>query len=1027
MEFAVLGPVTVTHEGTPIPLRLKELHLVACLLVDPGAEVSQSRLLDELWGETGPARLNSLRVHISRLRSALRSADGAPSRLATTPRGYALALAPGELDLARVHAGLALARERRARDPVGAHEILRGALAEWRGEPFGGLDSPSVQAQRDLCDVLRQEIVTEFADLASRHHPCPDLEVLSRLHAESPTNETVACALARGQARRGDSVAALASIRDFRRRMVRDWGLDVGPDVAGLERAILAGDRATQPAPHRATTVALAPQATPVRGFPAERERLIRDVLAIVASRPGARVGVSGGRGMGRTHLVRAICDCLDGARLVTGSPDRPYAAVRDLLSASGIPTDEVDSVLAESHSGLAGESPVATRLREVLDGIPLLVIDDADLVDADSAALLREVLGDAPVPVVATALTPAGFGVLAGDSPDRADDLVVVTLSPLTLAGVRLLLSSAGLDETMVDRWAERVAASSAGQPFIAAALARQVARRRRDSALPSSLGRFAADLRTSLDGPDRRVLDFAVLDHPRLDLAILGGATCLGADRVVEAVERLLALGLLTLEPRSGHAEVHSGWLPALTAALGPIERQALHARLAEATSEREGVHPSDVVRHLRAAGPQASSSQLARWLMEDARAALAAYGVLSAIAAFTEAVQAADAADDQTLATQARLGLVEALHHAGRAGEAQLVVREAVRGARRGNDPDAFGRAVVYAATPLVPDDELRGEVSRDCDEAAEWLADVGGDPSLRAQVLEAAIRSRVLDLGAAGRVLAYADDLRRHGASVPPTHPDQGIVALGLRYAAFVAGVPARERLAYAEAAVRRTRGTYGSGRHLAAVRVRAVDQMFLDPGGAGPAIEGYARTARDCGAAHHVWLAGRMAASAALADGDWERYGAERDRVREEESGIDPGLVRMGETVQQCVALMHRRDWSTLLAALDAEVSVSEAFAPLVDATRCFAADRLGRPLPDSVVRDVGARLSTHGTHLAGHALLAGLRAASPRVVRRSRERLARHTDEWVVIEGGLGVLGPVSAFLSPDRTELRTR
>ena len=102
--------------------------------------------------------------------------------------------------------------------------------------------------------------------------------------------------------------------------------------------------------------------------------------------------------------------------------------------------------------------------------------------------------------------------------------------------------------------------------------------------------LGRFAADLRTSLDGPDRRVLDFAVLDHPRLDLAILGGATCLGADRVGRRSSVFSPSACSPsnpLRPRRGPL----GWLPALTAALGPIERQALHARLAEATSEREG----------------------------------------------------------------------------------------------------------------------------------------------------------------------------------------------------------------------------------------------------------------------------------------------------------------------------------------------------------------------------------------------------------------------------------------------------
>ncbi len=1027
MEFAVLGPVTVTHEGAPIPLRLKELHLVACLLAEPGAEVSQGRLLDELWGDTGPARLNSLRVHVSRLRSALRSVDGGPSRLATTPRGYALALAPAELDLARVHTALGLARERRARDPLGAHDLLESALAEWRGEPFAGIDSPVVQTVRDQCDVLRQQVVTEFADLDSRH-PRPDLEVLSRLEAELPTNEPVACALARAQSRQGDSVAALATLRRFRRRMVRDWGLDVGPDVAALERAILAGDPEIQPASTQTPTPAdPGPDPAPVLRLPAEREGLIHEILDLVATETGARVGITGARGMGRTDLAGAIRASVPGSRLVTGVPDRPYAVVRDLLGASGTAATDVDALLADTRTGVTGETAVAARLREVLDGIPLLVLDDADLVDADSAALLREVLDRATVPVVATALTPAGFGALTADTPDRADDLVLFALAPLTLSGIRVLLASAGLDEDLVGRWAERVAASSAGQPFIAAALARRVVRHRDAPQLPASLGRFAEDLRGRLDGSDRRILDLAVLDHPRLDLAVLQAASGLGADRVIEAVERLLALGLLTLEPVSGHAEVHAGWLPALAAAIGPVQRQVLHATLAVATSSRPGVHPSDVVRHLRAAGPQAPPGTLARWLMEDARAALAAYGVLSAIATFTEAVRAADVADEVSLATEARLGLVEALHHAGRADEAQNVVREAVRGARRGNDPVAFGRAVVYAATPLVPDDDLRGEVSRECDEAAEWLDDAGVDRSLLAEVREAAIRSHVLDIAAGDRVLAVAAELRRHGDTLPPRHPDQGIVALGLRYAAFVAGVPARERLTYAEAAVRRTRGAYGSGRHLAAVRVRAADQMSLDPVQAGPAIEAYARTARDCGAAHHVWLAGRMAAAAALAVGDWDGYARERDRVRDEETGIDPGLVEMGETVQQCVALMCREDWGTLLAAVEEVVAVSEAFAPLVEATRCFAADRIGAPLPDDVVRDIGARLGRHGTHLAGHALLAGLRGVDPRLVRRSRERLARHTDEWVVIEGGLGVLGPVRGFLISERARLSAR
>ena len=312
-------------------------------------------------GATGPARLNSLRVHISRLRSALRSADGAPP-------GWRRRRAAMPSPSRRVNSTSPActrprpARERRARDPVGAHEILRVPSPS-------GAGSPSAASIPRAC---RRSAISATSCAGDRHRvrrprqppsSVPRPRVLSRLHAESPTNETVACALARGRARRGT-----ASPRSRRSAISGAVWCVTGawtsaPMSLGWNVPSIAGDRATQPAPHRPR-----PSPSPRRPLPfeasAERERLIRDVLAIVASRPGARGRCQwrprhGPHSPGARHF-RLSRRCAP----VTGSPDRPYTAVRDLLSASASRPMRWIPFSRNRTPGLARESPVATRLR---------------------------------------------------------------------------------------------------------------------------------------------------------------------------------------------------------------------------------------------------------------------------------------------------------------------------------------------------------------------------------------------------------------------------------------------------------------------------------------------------------------------------------------------------------------------------------------------------------------------------------------------------------------------------------------
>src|SRR3954471_13987120 len=120
MDFALLGPLRVTGPGGPVDVNAaKQRALLAMLLLNHrDAAVSRTRLIDALWGEHPPATATkALQVYISQLRRAL---GGGP--FVTRPLGYALVVAPDELDLARFEA---LVAEAAGAAPERAAALLR--------------------------------------------------------------------------------------------------------------------------------------------------------------------------------------------------------------------------------------------------------------------------------------------------------------------------------------------------------------------------------------------------------------------------------------------------------------------------------------------------------------------------------------------------------------------------------------------------------------------------------------------------------------------------------------------------------------------------------------------------------------------------------------------------------------------------------------------------------------------------------------------------------------------------------------
>ena len=237
----MLGPLEARRDGAPIPLGgPKQRALLALLLLDANKPVSRDRLIEGIWGSSPPASAAaSLDSYVSRLRRLL--GDG---RLERRAPGYVLRVEPGELDLDRFETLVAAARtepsaERRARLLDDALGLWRGvALADLLYEPFANGESERLEDRR--LAALEQRIDAQLecglaAELAA------ELEQLVR---EQPFRETPVCQLALALYRAGRQAEALAAIRDARRRLADELGLEPSPQLRELEQRILRQDPA---------------------------------------------------------------------------------------------------------------------------------------------------------------------------------------------------------------------------------------------------------------------------------------------------------------------------------------------------------------------------------------------------------------------------------------------------------------------------------------------------------------------------------------------------------------------------------------------------------------------------------------------------------------------------------------------------------------------------------------------------------------------------------------------------------------
>ena len=254
VRVAVLGPVRAWRGETELELGAPQRRAVLGLLAARANQaVSRDELIDGIWGDELPARsVNALHVHVSRLRAALepgRTHRASGQVLLASGRGYLLRLAPGQLDAELFAGRLAAAREsRRGGDPAGAAAAFESALRLWQGVALDGIPGPWAEIVRAGLGEQRltatEEHVQLLLELGRPAEAVGQLTELVRLH---PLRERFSGQLMLALYRCGRQAEALTAFADARRVLVRELGIEPGPELRGLHARILAADPGLDP------------------------------------------------------------------------------------------------------------------------------------------------------------------------------------------------------------------------------------------------------------------------------------------------------------------------------------------------------------------------------------------------------------------------------------------------------------------------------------------------------------------------------------------------------------------------------------------------------------------------------------------------------------------------------------------------------------------------------------------------------------------------------------------------------------
>ena len=487
-RFLLLGPLEASIDGQPVELPGgKPSALLARLLLDSGRVVAVETLVDSLWGERPPPSAQKvLQVYVSQLRKAV----GA-ERIETRAPGYRLCAGREEHDLGRFESLVESARDEP--DPSRRAKLLREALELWRGDPLvefrnEPFAAPAARRLDELRLAALEQLMDTQLELGEHARLVPELEALVE---REPLREWPRRQLMLALYRSGRQAEALERHREGRALLVEELGIEPGPRLQELERAILRHDPALD---QRGTPIAVARGAVICAG--AGLQGLVvplcadgRELILVELPEPGELAGRSEALERVRAELAdrgveaRAVCFTseepgadfvrlaseqeaellvIEGAGPPDGSPCDVALAPRPDLAFEGR-----DAVLVPFGGGR--DEWAALELGAWLSrahGLPLKLLGaeatgerrDASRLLANASLALQRFAGATADPVL---VPPGSDGILSepgsilvvplGDENDRARrELVERTTIPILLVQPGLRPSGLAPDRTL-------------------------------------------------------------------------------------------------------------------------------------------------------------------------------------------------------------------------------------------------------------------------------------------------------------------------------------------------------------------------------------------------------------------------------------------------------------------------------------------------------------------------------------------------------------------------------------------------
>ena len=405
--------------------------VLAMLLLRPGRIVPLAELTEAVWGADPPATARGqLQTCVSRLRRVLPA-----GAILSDPAGYLIRPAEDELD-----AGVFLRLVEQAKaagEPGAARSAYREAFDLWRGPVCPEIDAPAVRAGAAALDERRAAAVEDWADLELAAGPARELAgELAGWVETFPLRERLRGQLMTALYRSGRQADALAEFRRTREVLREELGIEPGPELQDLHRAILSGEHRLagddRPAgENRAAAIRCLPRTV---GDFTGREALVDRMLGRIAAADPAVLVIDGMAGSGKTtlalHLAARAGDRYPDAHLYVDlrgyseqPPLEPAAALIVLLRQLGVaagdmPLEPVDRIgfwrtevarrrvlvvldNAASSSQVADLLPsspgsltvVTTRRRLAVDGAR---VESLPLLEAGEAVeLLERIAGD--------------------------------------------------------------------------------------------------------------------------------------------------------------------------------------------------------------------------------------------------------------------------------------------------------------------------------------------------------------------------------------------------------------------------------------------------------------------------------------------------------------------------------------------------------------------------------------------------------------------------------------------------------